>query len=54
MIAVLQENANTQGIKNINVVHKFWLETVVGKDISDDYDIVVSSNSIIFLVQKNK
>jgi SAM-dependent methyltransferase len=49
MLAVLHENATAKDITNIKTVNKYWLDTHVGIDISQDYDVVISSNSINLL-----
>ncbi|MCW4010370.1 MAG: class I SAM-dependent methyltransferase [Candidatus Bathyarchaeota archaeon] len=49
MLKVLHENAAAKGITNIKSVNKCWLDTCVGADISQGYDVVISSNSINLL-----
>ncbi|MCW4005247.1 MAG: class I SAM-dependent methyltransferase [Candidatus Bathyarchaeota archaeon] len=49
MLNILKQNAAREGVVNIKYVNKFWLETHIGEDIADNYDIVLSSNSINLL-----
>lgn len=52
MLAVLNEKSAAQGVTNIKAVNKYWLDTRVGVDISQEYDVVISSNSINLLGAK--
>ncbi len=54
MLEVLNENAQAKGITNIKSVNKCWLDTRVGVDIAQEYDVVISSNSINLLGAQEK
>ena len=54
MLQVIKEKAHVKGITNINLVNKYWLDTRSGVDILENYDVVVSSNSINLLGAQEK
>jgi len=54
MLQILHENMQVKGITNIKSVNKCWLDTQVGVDILEKYDVVISSNSINLLGAQEK
>ncbi len=52
MLKVLQERASAENLPNISCVNKQWRDVVVGSDIDESYDFVVSSNSFNMLASK--
>ncbi|MDQ1279252.1 MAG: hypothetical protein QG670_512 [Thermoproteota archaeon] len=52
MLETLKEEAEKNGLRNINCVNKFWRDVEVGIDITDTYDVVIASNSINLLGAK--
>jgi hypothetical protein len=52
MLQVLREEAERQGLRNIRCVNKFWRDVAVGKEVDEEFDVVVASNSMNLLGAK--